>query len=200
MLAGLAKPAILFPQELIPRLSAKERFGICLHELAHLRRRDDWGNLCQRVIEAMLFFHPAVRWIGKRLRLERELGGDDWAVAVSGSARHYAACLARGWLDWRGSAEDLQPRKVVAEVAAVARQQAIGVVLRVGAGGCPPRSFLAAGSSNISSLQKVGAVIALEHVRSATGSCAHHVEARISSRLPVTGVGCSEDLELRAKS
>ncbi len=95
MLAGLARPAILFPQELVPKLSAEERFRICLHELAHIRRWDDWANLFQRIIEAVLFFHPAVRWIGKRLCFERELACDDWVVNVSGSARSYAACLVR---------------------------------------------------------------------------------------------------------
>lgn len=95
MLAGLARPAILFPESLVPRLTAEEKFRICLHELAHIRRHDDWANLLQRIAEAAFFFHPAVRWIGGRLNFEREIACDDWVVAVSGSARPYAACLVR---------------------------------------------------------------------------------------------------------
>ncbi len=95
MLAGLVRPAILFPQELVSKLSAEERFRICLHELAHIRRWDDWANLFQRIVEAAMFFHPAIRWVGKRLCFERELACDDWVVDVSGSARSYAACLVR---------------------------------------------------------------------------------------------------------
>ncbi len=95
MLAGLAKPAILFPRTLLPLLSAEEKCRICLHELAHIRRRDDWANLLQRAAEALLFFHPAIRWVGKRLSLERELACDDWVVSVSGAVRPYAVCLVR---------------------------------------------------------------------------------------------------------
>ena len=95
MLAGLTRPAILFPESLVPRLTAEEKFRICLHELAHIRRCDDWANLFQRIAETALFFHPGIRWIGNRLNLEREIACDDWVVAVSGSARPYAACLVR---------------------------------------------------------------------------------------------------------
>lgn len=95
MVAGLTKPAILFPAALVCQLSPEEKFRICLHELAHIRRWDDWTNLGQKVIEAVLFFHPAVRWIGGRLSLEREIACDEWAVSITGAARPYAACLAR---------------------------------------------------------------------------------------------------------
>ncbi len=95
MLAGLTRPAILFPGSLLPLLSSEEKRRICLHELAHIRRCDDWANLFQRTAEAIMFFHPALSWVGKRLCLERELACDDWVVSVSGAERPYAACLVR---------------------------------------------------------------------------------------------------------
>ena len=95
MLAGFRRPAILFPRELLPRLTAEDTRKILLHEIAHVRRWDDWTNLGQKAIESALFFHPAVRFIARNLDFEREMACDDWVVAISGPARHYAACLAR---------------------------------------------------------------------------------------------------------
>lgn len=93
--AGFIRPAILFPEKLLANLTGQEAHGIWLHELAHVRRWDDWTKLGQKFAEAVLFFHPAVRCIGKQLGLDREIACDDWVVAQTGAARPYAACLAR---------------------------------------------------------------------------------------------------------
>ncbi len=95
MAAGVVKPAVLLPAFLVEDLSAAELDQVLTHELAHLRRWDDWSNLAQKVVEALLFFHPAVIWIGRRLTLEREIACDDWVVQWMGAARPYATCLTR---------------------------------------------------------------------------------------------------------
>jgi len=61
--------------------------------LAHLRRWDDWTNLAQQVLKALLFFHPAVWWIENQLALEREMACDDAVLAETGNPRGYAQCL-----------------------------------------------------------------------------------------------------------
>ena len=68
--------------------------AILAHELAHIRRNDYLLNLLQTVIETVLFYHPAVWWVGRQMRLEREHCCDDMAVAVCGSAFEYASALA----------------------------------------------------------------------------------------------------------
>jgi beta-lactamase regulating signal transducer with metallopeptidase domain len=93
--AGLTQPTVLVPAFLVDHLSETELRDVLAHELAHLRRWDDWTNLAQRLVEAVFFFHPAVVWMGNRLRLERELACDDWVVALAGTARPYAACLTK---------------------------------------------------------------------------------------------------------
>ena len=93
--AGLRAPAVLVPSFMVDHLSEAEFRDVLIHELAHLRRADDWTNLAQRVLEAVLFFHPAVLWIARRLTLERELACDDWVVAMTGTPRPYAACLTK---------------------------------------------------------------------------------------------------------
>jgi len=75
-------------------LSPSELNQILLHELAHLRRYDDWTNLAQQLVRAVFFFHPAVWWIEGRVSLEREIACDDAVIAATHSARSYAECLA----------------------------------------------------------------------------------------------------------
>ena len=91
---GLVKPAIVFPAWVIQQLSPDEVNQILLHELAHLRRFDDWTNLAQKLVKALLFFHPAVWWIEKKVSLEREMACDDAVLAETASPRAYAECLA----------------------------------------------------------------------------------------------------------
>ena len=76
-------------------LSEPEVDQICLHELAHLRRADDWSNGAQRVIEALLGWNPAAQFIGQQLDLEREVACDDWVLSFVGKVRPYALCLTK---------------------------------------------------------------------------------------------------------
>ncbi len=93
--AGLSNPVILIPESLQDRLSEAELRQVLVHELAHIRRWDDWTNLVQKIAEAVFFFNPAVLWIARRLNLEREIACDDWVVSMTGAARPYAACLTK---------------------------------------------------------------------------------------------------------
>ncbi len=92
---GFTKPMIAIPAWVMNELSADELNQILLHELAHLRRWDDWTNLAQKLVKALFFFHPAVWWIEKRVSLEREMACDDAVIAETASPRAYAECLAR---------------------------------------------------------------------------------------------------------
>jgi hypothetical protein len=66
---------------------------VILHEVSHLRRRDDWTNLGQQILKALLFFHPAVWWIERRISLEREMACDDMVLRQTSDRRTYAECL-----------------------------------------------------------------------------------------------------------
>src|SRR5205807_4582258 len=92
---GFLKPAILLPSWLVAEVSPIELKHILLHELAHLRRYDDWTNLVQKIVKAIMFFHPLVWWIERRLSLEREVACDDAVLVQTDNPRTYAQCLAR---------------------------------------------------------------------------------------------------------
>jgi beta-lactamase regulating signal transducer with metallopeptidase domain len=90
---GFSKPLVVIPSWTMRELSTVELNAILLHELAHLQRRDDWTNLIQKIVGALLFFHPAVWWIEKKLALEREMACDDLVLAQTASPQAYAECL-----------------------------------------------------------------------------------------------------------
>jgi beta-lactamase regulating signal transducer with metallopeptidase domain len=91
---GLARPAIVIPDWAMRELSPADVNQILLHELAHLRRWDDWTNLAQQLVRALFFFHPAIWWIENKAALEREIACDDAVLAETASPRAYAECLA----------------------------------------------------------------------------------------------------------
>ena len=91
---GFWRPRILIPEWLMGRLSADELEQVVLHEAEHLRRRDDWTNLGQKIALVLFPLNPALAWIDSRLNRERELACDDGVVRATGRPRVYAACLA----------------------------------------------------------------------------------------------------------
>jgi beta-lactamase regulating signal transducer with metallopeptidase domain len=90
---GFFRPAIVLPSWALTDLSLEDLKVTLLHELAHLRRWDDWTNLFQKVMKAVLFFHPAVWWIEGRLALEREMACDDLVLEQTANPKAYAASL-----------------------------------------------------------------------------------------------------------
>jgi beta-lactamase regulating signal transducer with metallopeptidase domain len=91
---GFVHPVVLLPAEMDKEANEHELEHVLRHELAHVDRRDDWGNLAQQLIQAALFFHPAVWWISAKLSLEREIACDDHVLEASGQPRAYALTLA----------------------------------------------------------------------------------------------------------
>ena len=95
MAVGIRRPLILIPRGLMQALSEDEMEMVVQHEIAHLERLDNWALVVQRVVEALLRWHPAVWWIGRRIELEREMACDDRVVRAGGESRAYALCLTR---------------------------------------------------------------------------------------------------------
>lgn len=93
VLIGIVRPMILLPPAALCGWSVEQMEMVLLHELAHLRRGDNLVNLAQRLVEALLFFHPVVWWVSSWVRLERELCCDRFVVARTGRATAYAEML-----------------------------------------------------------------------------------------------------------
>lgn len=91
---GWLRPVILVPISAFVGLSPQQIEALLAHELAHIRRYDYFVNLLQTVIETLLFYHPAVWWVSRQVRTERENCCDDIAVALCGNVLTYARALA----------------------------------------------------------------------------------------------------------
>lgn len=82
LLVGWWRPVLLFPIGLCLRLPSDQVELLLAHELAHVRRHDGLGVMLQLLVETLLFFNPAVRWLSARVRHDREeacdrlVGGD----------------------------------------------------------------------------------------------------------------------------
>jgi beta-lactamase regulating signal transducer with metallopeptidase domain len=84
---GVRRPALLLPTDLAARMPQEALAPLLAHECAHISRHDYAVNLAQRVVDALLFFSPAVRWVSQRLREAREFYCDDAAVQFCAADR-----------------------------------------------------------------------------------------------------------------
>jgi len=93
VVAGHLKPVILIPLGLLNGLSAAEVEAIISHELAHIKRSDYLVNILQSLIEIIFFFNPAVLWLSKLIKEERENCCDDLALTCTLNKQDYIQAL-----------------------------------------------------------------------------------------------------------
>lgn len=92
--AGWWRPVVLVPAALVAGMPPHLLEALLAHELGHIKRHDYLVNLCQNVVETLLFYHPAVWWISHRIRIEREQIADDFAARELGEPRRLALALS----------------------------------------------------------------------------------------------------------
>jgi beta-lactamase regulating signal transducer with metallopeptidase domain len=97
---GWLRPVILLPIAALANLTPVQVEAILTHELIHIRRHDYVINVLQTITETILFYHPAVWWVSRQVRTEREHCCDDVAVQVCGDPVEYAAALTE-LEEWR---------------------------------------------------------------------------------------------------
>jgi Zn-dependent protease with chaperone function len=90
---GAIRPMILLPMAALSGMNSEQIEMILAHELAHIRRNDYFVNIIQSVIETLFFYHPAVWWVSRQVRIERENCCDDLAVSFCGDPVRYALAL-----------------------------------------------------------------------------------------------------------
>jgi beta-lactamase regulating signal transducer with metallopeptidase domain len=92
---GIVRSLIILPASALMALTPEQLEAVLAHELEHVRRADYFWNLIQTAVETLFFFHPAVWWMGGRLRQQRELCCDDAAVRACADPLLYATALLR---------------------------------------------------------------------------------------------------------
>lgn len=96
---GFFKPVVLVPASFFAGLPPEQIEAILLHEIAHIRRHDYLINLLQTAIKTLLFFHPAIHFISRKIDNDREHACDDFAVALTRDPQSLARGLAALRLD-----------------------------------------------------------------------------------------------------
>ncbi|MBW1727127.1 MAG: M56 family metallopeptidase [Deltaproteobacteria bacterium] len=91
---GFLRPIIVLPKQ-YTTFSLSQLEMILIHELAHIKRHDYLVQLCQRILEAIFFFHPLFQFASRQLDRDREYICDAWVVQLIESPRLYADSLVR---------------------------------------------------------------------------------------------------------
>ena len=92
-LVGLWRPVLLVPDTLFDHLDRPGIEALVAHEACHFRRRDNLTGAIHMLVEALLWFHPMVWWIGGRLVEERERACDEAVVRAGHDPAVYAESL-----------------------------------------------------------------------------------------------------------
>ncbi len=87
---GILRPVLFWPAGISLRLSDAQLEAILVHEMAHVRRRDNLTAAIHMLVEAVFWFHPVVWWIGARLLEERETACDDEVLRLQSEPEAYA--------------------------------------------------------------------------------------------------------------
>jgi TonB family protein len=89
---GLRRPVIVFPPA-IAALDASVQHAIACHEFLHVRRRDWVFQVLEESVRTILWFHPGVWWLVRRIQLTREQVVDQESIALVNSRERYVEAL-----------------------------------------------------------------------------------------------------------
>jgi uncharacterized protein YjbI with pentapeptide repeats/beta-lactamase regulating signal transducer with metallopeptidase domain len=87
---------LVLPEGLLRRLGPEERTTLIAHELAHLRRRDNWVRWIELAALGLYWWHPVAWWARREIGRAEEECCDSWVVwSLPGSALAYAKALLK---------------------------------------------------------------------------------------------------------
>ena len=92
---GVFHPVILLPDGIDAHLTPLQLESVLLHEMAHVRRRDNLTGLIHRAVEVLFWFHPLIWWMGARLNDERERACDEDVLRGGIEPKAYAETILR---------------------------------------------------------------------------------------------------------
>lgn len=92
---GYFKGMILLPPKVLDEFSPTDLDVVLIHEIGHIKRRDDWARLGEYILAAVFFCLPAVHWLIRQIDLQREIACDDLVLSQTGRPHEYARTLTR---------------------------------------------------------------------------------------------------------
>jgi beta-lactamase regulating signal transducer with metallopeptidase domain len=79
---GIVKPKIGVPAEFNQKFAAQQQEVMLAHELAHVAGRDAVWHLFADFVTALLWWHPIVWWVRRRLHFATEAAADEASLVV----------------------------------------------------------------------------------------------------------------------
>jgi beta-lactamase regulating signal transducer with metallopeptidase domain/HEAT repeat protein len=122
MVIGFLKPVVLMPASLLTGLTPQQIEAILAHELAHVRRYDYALNVLQTIAETLMFYHPAMWWLSRRMRDEREQACDELAVALCGGDPYFYSRVLLKVEEWRSARITFAPAATGGSLSARVRK------------------------------------------------------------------------------
>ncbi len=92
---GVWKPTVIMPRGLSKKLTAAEFESILIHELSHIANRDNLIYILQTTLCCLLWFHPLVWLVKRRILEERERVCDETVIQHGSESRIYATGLLK---------------------------------------------------------------------------------------------------------
>jgi bla regulator protein BlaR1 len=99
---GIFRPVLLLPGDIANRMAPEQLQAILVHELCHVRRRDNLTTALYMMAETLFWFYPVLRWIGKRLLEERERACDEQVLEFGSVPVVYAEgilCVCKHYVE-----------------------------------------------------------------------------------------------------
>jgi beta-lactamase regulating signal transducer with metallopeptidase domain/Leucine-rich repeat (LRR) protein len=78
---GWWRGTVIVPQSVVEQSTHTELDAIFAHELAHLRRFDPLVGTLQLAVQCLWWWHPAIWWANRQVRIERERSCDEAVLA-----------------------------------------------------------------------------------------------------------------------
>ena len=89
------RPVVVLPREMPNHLTDGELEAVMMHEMIHIARHDNLTNSIQMFFCCLLWFHPIVWLIDRKLLAEREQACDEQVIEMSGASKVYASSLLK---------------------------------------------------------------------------------------------------------
>ncbi len=90
---GIIRPHLILTRELLEEFTEEEFDTILIHELIHIKHRDNlWAHL-QVIILCLFWYHPLVWWLIRRITNECENACDEEVIKCTGKNKVYAKAI-----------------------------------------------------------------------------------------------------------
>jgi len=121
--------SMVLPRSLLDSLGADERVGLLAHEMAHLKRHDDWIRWLELVVLGVHWWNPIAWWARKHIQQAEEECCDAWVVwAFPNTASLYAQTVV-ATVDFLAGSSRLKPEAATAFTQGYSLKRRIEMIL-----------------------------------------------------------------------